>query len=460
MSAVGFIGRRLEARGTMPRSVQTMRTVAGIGIAVATAALVVALSIGRGFERSYKRALLDFNAHIVVMGIGEIDHPAAAIEALGQFAFRSEEEARLVLRFGWAQGPLAQLRAFAGAFMPARLCRFIDELSEASGRGVRAATPFLYREALAIGGGAIRGIVVKGVDPASMAQGSGMKILPFEPGRDLSELLALKREGPTPVVVGAALGEAMGAAKSATALRLLIPTADEKRDGRREFQEVLAVGAFESGIHDYDSDFLLMRIEDARRLFAVKGETVSGIEITLDDPERAAVVARAIEARLGQAYRAITWEELNGDLIAAVRLEKLVSSIIMGIMLVVASLNIVAALTLTALHRLREVALLKAIGLPEPALARLLTHSGLAVGLRGIAVGMLVGIGVAAAVGYFHLVPLEAEIYLIGSLPIDISGSICGILALFSAAAVLLASRFAATRLAKINPSEGLATAR
>jgi lipoprotein-releasing system permease protein len=182
--------------------------------------------------------------------------------------------------------------------------------------------------------------------------------------------------------------------------------------------------------------------------------------VRLDDAERSGAVAAAQAKRLGGAYRAITWQELNGDLISAVKLEQLVSSIIMGLMLFVAALNIIASLVLTTLHRLREISLLQAIGLPDRGIERLLVGSGMWVGVRGIAAGMAAGVLVALAIDRFHLIPLEAEIYLIGALPIDISGSMCGILAIFGGGLLWLTSRFAARRLCTIRPAEGLAQAR
>jgi lipoprotein-releasing system permease protein len=492
MSAIGFVSKQFSTGRGMPRSVRTMRAVAGIGIAIAVAALVVAISIGRGFEREYEHALFDFNAHLVLMGAGELGDPQAATEALATFRTSARADAALerrahpflpwlrmlrswydaaaeaharvataigdrsLLRRAWAvTGPAAWTR-----ILPASARSCVRSLLAAEAQGVVATTPFLYREALAIGGGAIRGVIVKGVDPATMGDVNRMAVTPFDEGTTLPQLFTPSSSRAIPVILGKALAEALGVATSRQPVRLLVPTGGPHRDPRKDFQEIVPVGTFESGIHDYDADFLLMRLDDARRLFRAGPTTASGIEIRLEDPKLAALTSKAIEERLGPAYRAITWEELNGDLLAAVRLERLVTTLIMAIMLLVAALNIVATLVLTSLRRLPQIALLKALGLPDRDVERLFIRMGMSVGGRAIAAGLTVGIAVAWAVGRFHLVRLPAEIYLIESLPIDISGVICGALALFCAAVVFCTSKLAARRLAAIEPAHGLARAR
>lgn len=220
------------------------------------------------------------------------------------------------------------------------------------------------------------------------------------------------------------------------------------------------MGTFASGMHDYDAQFLLMELGEARRLFGANAAAVTGIEVKLDDPRRSAFVAPALEARLGPQFRAIRWDELNADLLAAVRLEKLVSAVIMGIMFVVAALNIVSALVLNAIRRMSEISLLKALGLPSARIERILIRSGMSIGLRGVAIGMAAGIAIALAVQRFGFIRLDEEIYMIGSLPIDISGPICGIMLLFCAGILFVTSKGSARTLASVPPSEGLARAR
>jgi lipoprotein-releasing system permease protein len=461
MKAVNFISKRFNSVRNMPRSVRIMRTVAGVGVMVAVIALVLAQSIGSGFEGVYRKSLLDFNAHVVIMGAGEIEDPADAMGKLRALEYGEDEGERgLAKRWGWLAPALGAidpniLSAYAPAWLMERYEKFMSSIE----RGLETQNVFLYREGLIIGGGGIKGVVVKGLDPEKEESIGGMTIEYFETDMSLGEMFEMEKGGKVFALMGKALAQSMGFSGSAAKVKMLIPR-EEKRDGEERFQDIEIVGTFESGLHDYDSQFMLMDIADVRRLFGVRGKTVTGIELRIEDPKRARWVAAAAERTLGPRYRAITWQELNSDLLAAVRLEKLVTSLIMGIMLAVAALNIIAALVLTTLHRMREISVLKSLGLSDRKIGKLFIRGGLSVGMRGVVAGLAVGVAAALIIKKFKLISLESEIYLVDALPIDISWLICGIITLFCAAAIYITSRVAAARLAKVPPAEGLARAR
>lgn len=461
MKAVNFISRRFNSVRSMPRSVRIMRAVAGVGVLVAVVALVLAQAIGQGFEKVYRKSLLDFNAHVVVMGAGEIEDPSEAIEKLRALEYGDDEEGRQLARgWGWLAPYLRtvdphSLSQVLPEWLLARYERFIGAVE----RGLQTQNVFIYREGLVIGAGGIKGVVVKGLEVDRDESVGGMRIEYFKTDTDLEGAFELERSGKVLALMGRALAQSMGISDSPKEVRMLIPR--EKKGAEKErFQDIEVVGTFESGMHDYDSQFMLMDIGDVRRLFGAGGKMVTGIELRIDDPERAEWVATAVERILGPRYRAITWQELNSDLLAAVKLEKLVTSLIMGIMLLVAALNIIAALVLTTLHRLREIAVLKSLGLSNKKIERLFIRGGMSVGMRGVVAGLIIGLAIAIIVKEFGLIPLEAEIYLVDALPIDISYLICGIITLFCVLAVYLTSRIASARLAKLPPAEGLARAR
>lgn len=489
MKAINFISSRFNTAKNMPRSVRIMRLVAGVGVAVAVISLVLALAIGRGFEKVYRKSLLDFNAHVVIMGAGEIEDPSAVLDEL-RILDSNEDRREIASEWGWLapvvgsiEGAIFRMsdlhedlsyrfepdsltgRAW-DAIDPSRImpvlpqwilvpyARFIGAME----RSITNRNVFLYREALIIGSGGIKGVVIKGIEPGRDGSTGGMKIELLEGVSRKEEMMKRARGKDVPVIVGRALAGSMGIEGSPKKVRMLIPKAEG--NGGERFKDVVVVGTFESGMYDYDAQFVLMNIGDARELFGAEGDTVTGIELRLDDPERSEQVARAAERVLGPRFRAVTWQELNSDLLAAVKLEKLVITLIMGIMLIVAALNIIGALVLTMLHRMREISVLKALGLDERRIARLFTRGGMMVGMRGVMAGLVVGLGLALLLGNYRIIPLEAEIYLVDSLPIDISWLICGIITLFCAGTIYITSRVAAKRLARVPPAEGLARAR
>lgn len=463
-SVTTFISRRFNARSTLPPSIRAMRTVSAIGIAIAVAALVVATSIGHGFESRYQSALMNFNAHVVVMGGGEMSRSEEVLSQMDMLRYSSDEEAKLIRRWGWTLPFIATAKGILSSLhltnvVPECIRNFVREIDEAARRGVVASTPFLYREALSVGGGKIRGVVIKGIDSATMRDVNPMSIKLFNTGDSLNDLLSGQNRKVVRVIAGRTLASELGVADSGGKIRLLIPREVPSKGGGHDFEEIQVAGIFESGMRDYDAQFLLMSLGDERRLFQAEPNAVTGVELRLDDPARADLVAARIDERLGPEYRAITWSELNADLLAAVRLEKLVSALIMGIMVVVAALNIVAVIVLITIHRFHEIAVLKALGLSDRMVRSLLIRGGASVGIFGVGAGLISGLGVAWSLGRFNLIPLEAEIYLIESLPIDISPLICGMIASFCLGAGFLTSTFAARRLSRVSVAEGLRAA-
>lgn len=404
MSIVGFIGRRFNASRFLPRSIRAMRAFAMVGISIAVAALVVAVSIGNGFEKEYRRALLGFNSHLMIMKIGEIEKSS----------------------------------------------RLIGEIKKTGISEIVGVTPFIYREALAIGGGGISGVIIKGIDPQSVRNVTDIKF-PVPEGMNLAQLLSSGKKDKMNVIVGRSFFARTGRPK---VLRLMVPT-----DGKQRFIEAGIVGTFESGINDYDSQFFLASIPELARFYDIKEDTATGLELKLGDPFDADAVAKKIGLELGPEYQMTTWNELNRDLLSAVQLEKLVSTIIMGIMVVVAMLNIVAVMVLMLIYRIHEVAVLKAIGLPDGKIRAIFVRSGMRIDVLGTFFGMVIGIALSSIVGGLKLIPLEAEIYLIKSLPIDISPAICGMIATFSMLFGYAASKIVSFKLSRVSVSEGLSCA-
>lgn len=492
MSLTSIISHRFNARRSLPRSIRAMRAVAIAGIAIAVASLVVATAIGRGFEQRYRRALLDFNAHVVVLGVGEIEAPEEAEQAIDAARYRSASETQMARRWAWlvpwqqrvaravqrvlaisemarTTGTDQTMIAHALQILDPRACvrlippslrRFSGVLADIGARGVVGRTPFLYREALAVGGGKIAGVVVKGIDPMTVRNVNAMPVRLFGTEASIDDALAVHAGKPPAVIAGQALAASLGVEDSAKTIQVLIPRERGERASAHPFEAVRIVGTFASGMHDYDAQFMLMSLSQARKLFLTAPTAITGIEIALDDPDRAAAVADALEQTLGPRYSAVSWGELNRDLLSAVRLEQLVSFVIMGMMIVVAALNIVAVLVLTTLYRLHETAVLKALGVDDSVLGAVLTRGGSVLGCIGAVCGLGMGVGIAWAIDQWHLIPLEPEIYLIEALPVDISPVICGIIAALCIGIGWGTSRCASRRLIRIPIAEGLRRAR
>ncbi len=411
---ITFISERFQSHAALPRSVRAMRIVSIAGLAVAVAALTVASAIGRGFEQSYTKALTGFNAHVVLMGTSSMDDV--------------DELKRVLEELGAEKGRPLQGR-------------------------VTGLSPFLYREGLALGKGRIFGVVIKGIDPKGFGAVSGARLRLTADVPTLAEPFQRKGRDAYPVIVGRSLAEKLGGPAS---FRLMIPGSEAEGASRHRLVEAVVVGTFASGMHDFDTQFLMMPMQAVRQLFGTDADAITGVEIDLDDPMDAGAMARAIEGAMGPPYQLITWDQLNSELLSAVRLERLLLLIVMSLMVVVAALNIIACLTLMTIRRYREVSIFKSLGIPDRVIGGLLVRAGLRIGLWGIAVGMAIGVAISLIIKYVDVVPLAPEIYLVDRLPIDISPMICGTLALFCLGVVWLSSQVAARKLVRAPIIEGL----
>ncbi len=404
MNIVGYISRGINKGKALPRSVRTMRAMAIVGMALAVAALIVAVSIGRGFENQYRKSLLDFNAHLIVMGAGEIPNPDDLLTSIE----------------GW--------------------------------RGDVSATPFLYREALAIGGG-VHGVVIKGLLQGALGD---MNVSPLDPEVNVDSLLSGEGNS-VDVVVGHSFMKKIEKNLSSDTFKIMIPSNLDGELKGGKFIKLHPVATFDTGMHDYDSQFILMNLNDSRRIFgAIPNTLVSGIEIRLVDPYAADELIDGLKKELGPAYRVVSWSELNEDLLGAVHLERFVFAGIMVLLVIVAAMNIVAVLALITIHRKTSVSILKSLGLKDRDIVRIFIGQGVFIGAWGAFLGLSVGVAISWLTGHFGLVPLEAEVYLVESLPIDISAPLCAFIALFCLGVAYAISAFAAKRLVLMPITDGL----
>ncbi|MFH1874816.1 MAG: ABC transporter permease [Pseudomonadota bacterium] len=408
MSVINFISQHFYSAQRLPRSLKVMRIIAIIGIALGTATLLLSLGIATGFRQAYQRSILDFNAHVVILKAGEISSIMDDLEQV--------EDALPV-------------------------------------EDVAGSTPFLYREGLAVSKGGINGVVIKGVDPASIQDVNKMKIILPE-SLDLDQALNLKAKIPS-VILGRALAEKLQLAMG-DILTLMVPRHGEKHAAI----ELKVKGFFESGLYDYDQTFALMHIEAAQKVFQTKEVQATGIELKLIDPDLAQKIAAILTKALPAGYDILTWQELNRDLFEALSLEKLVFSIIMGALVVVAAFNIIGVIVLLVYFRTHEVAILRALGVNCKKLIKIFIQGGVKIGLFGTVYGIILGLIVSFLLKKFNLIHLEPEIYFLQRLPIDISWLMCAMIASFCLIICWLVSWLGSRWIVEIPISEALKSSR
>lgn len=343
------------------RFLSVSTVVAIIGVAFGVAALLISLSIITGFQREFKKAVLDFNSHVVLLNADEITDP--------------EKVAR--------------------------------EAGELSSIGIKGWTPFIYREGMAVVGSKVKGIVLKGVDFKKFSNLSRMKIS-FE-GGDGPGGLRNKEHLPT-LILGKTLARELGPTEGI--VRILFPPQDIRR--------FFVGGEFESGLHEYDSSFAFLTLEEAVRFFKTRGR-VSGLEFWLEDPDQATLWASVMKGHFRHPYVVMTWRDLNENIFRALELEKLVFFVLMIVLIGVAVLNILGTLLMLLLEKRGEVAILRAMGLSWRRLRKVFLLDGLLIGFVAIALGVLLGLGVLFFLERWQPISLAPEVYFVKNVPVAYS---------------------------------------
>ena len=320
---------------------------------------------------------------------------------------------------------------------------------------VVAAAPGLYGQVLISRGPRSGGALIKGIVPAQE--------------RTVSDLLQTVRQGSAaalepadlapgtlpPILLGSDLAETLGA-KLGDSVLVTSPQGELTPLGLQpRFVRFQLAGIFHSGFYQYDSSYAFTRLADAQRLFS-EPDLISAISFKLDDLYRAAEIGRAIEAAAGPGYQATNWIEQNREIFRALRLEQYASFIVIALIVCVAALNILIALTMLVMEKTRDIAVMMSFGVRPDQVRRIFLLQGLLISVTGTVAGLILGYTVAWAGGHYRFIPLSAEVYSIDYLPFAPRAIDAAIVATVSLLTALLATLYPSAAAARILPAEAL----
>jgi lipoprotein-releasing system permease protein len=221
------------------------------------------------------------------------------------------------------------------------------------------------------------------------------------------------------------------------------------------FTTLEVTGIFETGMYEYDNTYAFVSLRTGQELAGLQ-DAVTGLEVKTPDRWQANEVASALSATLGFPYRTVDWQEQNRSLFQALKLEKLGMGLILLLIVLVASFNIVSNLTMVVADKTREIGILKAMGMRSSAVRRIFFSQGLVIGVVGTLLGVLLGIGVALALGKYKLITLDPSVYFIDHLPVatEVQDVVWIIVASVGIAA--LATIYPAMQAARLYPVEAI----
>ncbi len=361
-----FVARRYLRSPYRPAVLRLVTLFSIIGVAAGVATLVIALSMNTGFRETLQDRLLGVTAHISLTrpGSGGIqDYPALTT-------------------------------------------------SLSATPGIRVITPAVYQTVLMSFAGQARGVVTKGVDP-DLERRTDQALQRIVAG-ELN--FSRDKDGIDAVLIGKQLAEewklSPGDYVTLTSPQgRLTPFGMLPRS--RRFR---VAGVFDSGFYDYDQNWCFMTLSAAQGLSGA-GDLINVLEFRLDNPDQAHEIAQLVQRAAGPGFAATTWMEENRALFRALRMEKLVTAIFIGLITFVAGLNILVVLSMTVTDKARDIAVLMSMGTRREQIRKIFLWQGISIGAVGTLMGLFIGYVFAFVAGFYHLIPLDPQVYAVPYVP-------------------------------------------
>ena len=354
---------------------------------------------------------------------------------------------------------------------------------------VVATAPIIYEQVLISVGGRARGAVLKGIIPQderkvsdllnsvkqgsaeeleepaagapdqrnsqSNAAGEGARSTQTEEDPDMLEAVQRRRAAMPPILLGKNMADELGA-KVGSVVLVTSPQGELTPFGMvPKYSRFRVAGIFDSGFYDYDSSWSFVRLSDAQRLFAT-GDVAQIIEFKIDDIYKAGEIGLELEKAAGAGFQTTNWMEQNKPIFHALRLERLVTFITVGLIVFVAALNILISLVMMVMEKTRDIAVLMSMGTRKSQVRKIFIAQGALIGVVGTVLGLVLGYALSWTGGHYHLFSLAPEVYSIDYVPFA-PRALDGIwVAVTAIGTSLVATIYPSWSAAKILPAEAL----
>lgn len=391
-----FIGLRYLSSRRQQKFTSIIGIISVLGVIIGVMALNVVLAVMGGFEEELREKILGVSSHLVVLSY---------------------------------DGPMKD---------------YLEVKNEVLDfPGVKGASPFIYGQGMISSDRNVSGSVIRGVDPNTagnvtsieQAIGKGFerkkqtdKKLSDEELSQIGKevLLQLNSEtesGKPPVLIGKELAANLGVIQG-DLISLVSPFGKLGPFGQTaKVKKYEVIGIFDYGMIEYDSSISYIKLEDAMDFFDMEGQ-VSGVEIKVEDIYNAKKMGMELSSILGFPYYTRNWEEVNVRLFKALKLERIAVAIILGLIILVAALNIVSTLTMVVMEKGKDIAILRAMGATKSGILKIFITEGMIIGVIGTFLGTALGFAICYMLKTSDtvrkLIPFDNNVYPISDFPVKI----------------------------------------
>jgi lipoprotein-releasing system permease protein len=385
-------------------SVISLMSVLGVGLGVA--ALIVTMSVMSGFSTEFRDKLLGLSSHVIagVMGSPMRNYPAQ-----------------------------------------------MEKVS--SVEGVLAATPVIYSEVMLSKAGAPKGVMLRGIDVES-----SRGVLTIHKDMIDGHVEDLSADTGVPgILLGYELASRLGVNVGST-VNVLTPSLRGSAVGFTPKVKIFqVVGLFKTHMYEYDSSAAFVSLAAAQEMLGFKADAAMYLDVRLHDPDDAPAISSEILKKLGgMPYYVRTWIDMNGNIFAALKLEKAGMFVVLIMIVLVGSFSIITSLVLLVMEKTRDIAILMSMGATADSIRRIFLLQGCIIGGVGTIMGYVLGLGAALAIKEFQFIKLPPDVYPMDTIPVRLEWVDLTVIGVTAFVLCFVSTLYPASKAASLKPVEAL----
>ncbi|HIX40450.1 MAG TPA: lipoprotein-releasing ABC transporter permease subunit [Candidatus Desulfovibrio intestinigallinarum] len=381
----------------------SLMSILGVGLGVG--ALVVVLGVYNGLTTDMRDKILGANAHAIVMA-----HTPNAFE-------------------------------------------HVPDIAERAGKAphITGATPFIYSEVMLSSGRGVKGIILRGIDPQTAAP-----VVTMLQQLRAGSVADLEQEGTPGIIIGDELASRLGLIVGSR-INMLSSSGESGASGfKPRIRPFVVRGIFKTGMYEYDSSLAFVTLAAARDTLGLPDGFLTGVEVTVDDLFAADKIAAGLSETLGYPFYVRHWMEMNANLFAALKLEKIGMFILLTMVVLIGSFSIVTSLVMLVMEKTRDIAILMSMGATRRTIRRIFMLQGTIIGFIGTMLGYAMGLSLGWALKRYQFIKLPENVYTLDHLPIIITWSDVLIIGASAMLLCFLATLYPARQASRLEPAEAL----